>query len=165
MTFFKAFAFGALALGSTLAGLNMAHADERVGVLECDISGGVGLIVTSEKTLSCVFKPERGKPEYYAGAIRRVGLDIGFTGPGRLSWVVLSAAPRPVRYALAGDYAGAGAGVTVGAGLGANGLVGGNGRSISLQPLSISVQTGLDVNAGIGALTLQPVPPVRSSRH
>jgi hypothetical protein len=46
--------------------------------------------------------------------------------------------------------------VSLGAGLGANVLVGGNGRSIALQPLSVSATTGLNIAAGVGDLFLEP---------
>jgi hypothetical protein len=39
-------------------------------------------------------------------------------------------------------------------GVGANVLVGGSGSTISLQPLSIEGNTGLNVAAGVAALTL-----------
>ena len=55
---------------------------------------------------------------------------------------------------LAGTYAGATASATVGVGLGANVLVGGSGNSIALQPVSIQGTTGLNVAAGIAAMTL-----------
>ena len=47
-----------------------------------------------------------------------------------------------------------GAEATAGAGLGANLLVGGTGRSFSLQPLSVQGQTGLNFAAGVTTLTL-----------
>jgi hypothetical protein len=56
--------------------------------------------------------------------------------------------------ALAGSYAGATATAAVGVGVGANVLIGGSNRSISLQPLSIEGNRGLNVAAGIGAITL-----------
>ncbi|MGH6839762.1 MAG: DUF992 domain-containing protein, partial [Methylocella sp.] len=55
----------------------------------------------------------------------------------------------------------------LGAGGSANTLVGGYGDSISLQPLS-GETTGLNLSAGIGALTLQPIaagPPGRRRHH
>ena len=58
------------------------------------------------------------------------------------------------RGALAGAYAGATASATVGVGAGANVLVGGFNRSITLQPVSIEGNTGLNVAAGIGEITL-----------
>jgi hypothetical protein len=40
------------------------------------------------------------------------------------------------------------------AGLGANVLIGGFKKTISLQPLSVQVQTGLNVAAGVAGLYL-----------
>ena len=40
-------------------------------------------------------------------------------------------------------------------GLGANVLVGGNDRSVALQPLSVQGQVGLNVAAGIAEIALQ----------
>jgi hypothetical protein len=60
--------------------------------------------------------------------------------------------------ALAGDFAGATAGAAVGVGAGANVLIGGSNRTISLQPVSIEGNTGLNVAAGIGAITLRHEP-------
>jgi hypothetical protein len=64
---------------------------------------------------------------------------------------------------LDGDYVGATASATVGVGVGANVLVGGFDKSIALQPLSVSGNEGLNVAAGIGAISLKyegPVAPV-----
>jgi hypothetical protein len=66
------------------------------------------------------------------------------------------AAMRPG--ALAGSYAGTTASATVGVGLGANVLIGGSNNTIALQPLSIEGNTGLNVAAGIAAITLTPAP-------
>jgi hypothetical protein len=65
--------------------------------------------------------------------------------------------------ALAGEFAGATASATVGVGAGANVLVGGSSRTISLQPLSLEGSTGLNVAAGIGAISLRYEP--RAGRH
>ena len=157
-------------LGATLVGLTATAPSAtqlQSGVLECNVAPGVGLIIGSSKSLSCVFHPARGRPEYYAGTISRIGVDIGATGPGQFAWGVFTAGPPGRRYALAGDYAGPGVGFALGAGGSANTLVGGNGGSISLQPLS-GTTTGLNLSAGIGALTLQPVaagPPRRRQHH
>ena len=126
------------------------------GVLACNVAPGIGFIIGSSKTLSCVFHPVRGRPEYYAGAIGRIGLDIGATGPGQFAWGVFTAGPPGRRYALAGDYGGPGLGIALGAGGSANSLVGGYGNLISLQPLS-GTSSGINLSAGIGALTLRPV--------
>ena len=142
-------------------------ASVQSGVLACNVAPGIGFVIGSSKTLSCVFHRAHGRPEYYAGTINRVGLDIGATGPGQFAWGVITAGPPGRHYALAGDYGGPGIGIALGAGGSANSLVGGYGNSISLQPLS-GTTTGLNLSAGIGALTLQPVaagPPGRRRHH
>jgi hypothetical protein len=157
-------------LGAAFVGLTAtapSATQVQSGVLECNVAAGIGFIIGSSKNLSCVFYPARGRPEYYAGTISRIGVDIGATGPGQFAWGVFTAGPPGRRYVLAGDYAGPGGGFALGAGGSANTLVGGNGGSISLQPLS-GTSTGLNLSAGIGALTLQPVaagPPRRRQHH
>ena len=157
-------------LGAAFVGLTATAASAasvQSGVLACNVAPGIGFVIGSSKTLSCVFHRARGRPEYYAGTINRVGLDLGATGPGQFAWGVITAGPPGRRYALAGDYGGPGIGIALGAGGSANSLVGGYGNSISLQPLS-GTTTGLNLSAGIGALTLQPVaagPPGRRWHH
>lgn len=134
----------------------------RVGVLSCNVSGGVGYIVGSQRSLGCVFQPRRGAPSYYVGEASRVGVDLGFTGPGRMQWVVVAAqrgygAPG----ALAGAYVGASAEATAIYGLGANALFGGGRRSVALQPLSTTAQTGLSLAAGVSSLRLTATEPPR----
>lgn len=128
---------------------------EQSGTLNCDVSGGIGFVVGSQRQVNCLFTPSYpAPPEQYVGTITKVGLDIGFTGAGQLVWSVLQSTTRR-RGVLAGSYVGASAEATVGAGLGANVLVGGNDRSVALQPLSIQGQVGLNVAAGIAEIALQ----------
>ena len=139
------------------AGLPQAQAQSqtRVGMLTCSVSGGIGLILSSQKSTLCTFRPRRGPPERYVGVIRRFGLDIGATQQGVITWAVF-AQGRPGPWSLAGNYAGATAEATVGAGLGANVLVGGSSQTIALQPVSLTGQTGLNLAVGIGDLILRP---------
>src|SRR5579862_6323359 len=130
----------------------------EVGLLECDVSPGVGLIITSSKALACLFTRVSGPPDYYVGTINNFGISIGATGPGHLVWAVFAATPGVAPGALAGQYGGASANVSFGPGFGANALVGGNAYSIGLQPLSVNAQVGVDVTAGITGLTLVPAP-------
>jgi len=152
-------AFAALALVAAVAipGSAMAqHERTKVGTLTCDISAGIGLIITSKKELTCMFTPAQPGPrEVYVGSITKFGLDIGVTAGGELVWSVY--APTDRRFgALAGDYSGATAEATVGAGLGANVLVGGSERTVALQPLSVQGQAGLNIAAGVANLRLRP---------
>lgn len=146
-------ALGALALTALAA----APADARVraGLLTCEVAPGVSFIVGSQKTLNCRYKSVRGYREHYVGQITRVGLDVGFTSGGRIAWAVYAPSQR-VRGALAGSYGGASAEATVGGGLGANVLVGGFKHSITLQPLSVGAQSGLDLALAVSGLELAP---------
>jgi hypothetical protein len=163
------FTLAVLASVGFFAGIDrFALAQTPAGLLECNISGGVGAVVTSTKSLACTFRPVNGTAENYDGTLSTLGVDVGFTDAGRLTWAVAMADLSPKPFPLAGSYAGATAGIAVGPGAKANTLVGGNGNGISLQPLSVATQTGLDLSAGIGSLTLTPAlqaPPPPGKQH
>jgi hypothetical protein len=76
------------------------------------------------------------------------------TGGGQLVWAVHMSTTRR-RGVLAGSYVGAAAEASAIIGLGANALVGGNDRSVALQPLSVQSQVGINVAAGIAEIALQ----------
>jgi hypothetical protein len=128
----------------------------KAGTLTCDISAGIGLIVASKKNVACLFTPiAPGPREVYMGAISKYGLDIGSTSGGEMVWSVF--APSNKKFgALAGRYGGASAEATVGAGVGANVLVGGSDRTVTLQPVSVQGQTGLNLAIGVAGLELHP---------
>ena len=143
-------AAGALALESPAQAQGV-----RAGALTCNVAGGFGFIFGSSRSVNCTFAPAGGgPPQHYAGSIDKFGVDIGFTRGGVLIWAVLAPTTSPAPGALAGSYGGVTASATAGVGLGANVLVGGTGNAISLQPLSIEGTTGLNVAAGVAALTL-----------
>jgi len=152
-------ALGALAFGLIVPlGTASAQPVERVkaGTLVCDISGGIGLIIGSQKGVQCLFNPDMPGPrEVYVGVISKFGLDIGATAGGQMVWVVYAPTTR-VFGALAGVYSGASAEATVALGLGANALVGGSDRTVALQPLSVTGQAGLNLAVGVASLELRP---------
>ena len=128
---------------------------DQVGTLSCDVSAGIGLIIGSRREVNCLFTPSYpAPPEQYIGSITKVGLDLGVTGGGQLVWAVQISTTRR-RGVLAGSYAGASAEASAIVGLGANVLVGGNERSVALQPLSVQGQVGINVAAGIAEISLQ----------
>jgi hypothetical protein len=109
----------------------------RAGVLTCDVSAGIGLILGSQKELSCAFAPEgSGRREEYGGVITKFGLDVGVIGGGVMVWTVFTRTVAGPGF-LAGDYAGVSGEASVGAGLAANVLVGGSNRTVTLQPVSV----------------------------
>jgi hypothetical protein len=134
-----------------------AAAQERVqaGQLTCDISGGIGLVFGSQRTLDCTFAPSiPGPAEFYAGTLTKLGVDIGVTAGGAMVWVVYAPTSRPAG-ALSGSYGGATAEATVVAGVGANVLIGGSNRTVELQPVSLQGQAGLNVAAGVAGIDLR----------
>ena len=133
-----------------------AQSGVRVGTLSCNVASGWGFVFGSSKALRCTLTPGPGRPEHYYGTISKFGVDIGYTQGGVLVWAVFAPTTNLTPGALAGDFAGVTASATVGVGAGANVLIGGSNRTISLQPLSIEGNTGLNVAAGIGSITLRP---------
>jgi hypothetical protein len=144
---------------AVLAALSLSVAADaksgvKIGVLTCSVEGGIGLILVSSKRINCVYQPSGGgRVERYEGRIRKLGVDIGVTNQTILAWAVF--APGKIRRgALEGTYVGASAEATIVAGLGANVLIGGFKKTISLQPLSVQMQTGLNIAAGVAGLYL-----------
>ena len=144
-------AAGALALESPA---RAQGGSVKAGTLTCNVAGGFGFVFGSSKAVNCTFAPVSGVPQNYVGSIDKFGVDIGFTKGGILVWVVLAPTTSPAPGALAGSYGGVTASATAVVGAGANLLVGGTGNAISLQPLSIEGNTGLNVAAGVAGLTL-----------
>lgn len=160
---FSVAAVAALTLGVVLQSQAQTAAPEvqskqgiNAGSLSCNVAGGVGFIFGSSKELNCVFSGNDGQGQYYKGRIKRFGIDIGFTKEAHVLWLVL-APGRVESGALAGDYAGLTASATVGVGVGANVLLGGSNKQITLQPISVEGSKGLNVALGIGEITLEQV--------
>jgi hypothetical protein len=137
-----------------------AHAQGGVvvGTLSCNVASGFGFVFGSSRALNCTFGGPGGRYEHYVGNISRFGVDIGYIQGGILVWTVFAPSNAVAPGALAGTYAGATASATVGVGVGANALVGGFNSSFALQPLSVEANRGLNVAAGIGAMTLTSAP-------
>lgn len=130
----------------------------RVGMLSCNLDSSIGFVVGSHQNMTCSFtRDDNGQVFNYSGVGRRVGLDIGFTQGGQMIWGVFASTQGIDAGALAGTYVGASADAAVLIGGGANILIGGTDRSVMLQPLSLSGQTGLNLAVGLGSLELTPV--------
>ncbi len=138
-----------------------AQADDRpagvrVGTLTCQEAGGWGVVFGSSHRVRCTFTSGDKQIERYEGAINKFGVDLGYQQSAVIVWGVIAPTSHVGRGDLAGHYGGATANAAVGVGAGANVLVGGFHKSLALQPVSIEGETGLNVAAGIGELTLRP---------
>ena len=132
-----------------------AQSGVKIGTLNCNVASGWGFVFGSSRALRCILTGPGRPATHYTGSISRFGVDIGYTRGGVLVWAVFAPTANIGPGALAGNYVGATASATVGVGVGANLLVGGSNRTITLQPLSIEGNTGLNAAAGIGAMTLR----------
>ena len=151
---------GILAFGAPA----FAQGGVQVGTLTCNVAGGWGFVFGSSKEVRCTFARAGGRPEHYAGSINKFGVDIGYTQGGVLVWGVFAPTANLAPGALSGNYVGATGSATIGVGAGANVLVGGSNRTISLQPVSIEGNTGLNIAAGIGSINLRYQPQGRRGR-
>ena len=127
----------------------------KVGVLSCNVESGWGFILASSKDIRCNYVTNGGTSEHYEGSITKVGVDIGYTSGGVIIWNVIAPTSGLTQGALEGSYGGVTASATLGVGVGANVLVGGSEKSITLQPVSIEGNTGLNVAAGVGGMELK----------
>jgi hypothetical protein len=128
----------------------------RVGGLTCNTDPRVGLVLGSRQDMRCVFVANATGQQYvYRGTIRRIGVDIGVTRGGTLFWAVFARNSQIGQGTLRGNYAGAGGNVAIGLGLGAKVLIGGSRRTITLQPLSVEGQIGINLALGVAQLTLR----------
>ena len=117
----RTFAFftAALAMNALVTSPAPAQDATQVGTLTCDVSAGVGMILTQRQTMNCGFSPANGGPvDPYVGRIDQFGIALGAVQQGQLVWGVIAPASGFPRGALAGTYAGVGAQATAGAGVG-----------------------------------------------
>jgi len=146
-------AFSAICAVAAAGMPSAARADVAIGTLECRSPGGVSLLVAF-KEYSCRFYSDWGRAYDYRGRLASVGLQAGVTRDEVLLWRVYAPTRHVNGGALRGTYAGAHAGAAVIVGLGANALVGGSDRTISLQPLSVEAKTGVNFALAGSALSL-----------
>jgi hypothetical protein len=145
----------AAALAMTLLAVPASAGKLQLGVLDCTIDGGTSYVVASNKGVSCTFRPHHGGPsEVYTGVISKIGIDIGMTHQGQLTWAVLAATRSYDSGDLAGSYYGVNAEASIVTGGGANLLVGGLDSAFSLQPLSVQAQTGVNLAVAVTSLEL-----------
>lgn len=154
-------ATAAVLIAGALAAAAPATADQggvKAGFLTCNVASGWGFVFGSSRELKCTYSAGAGSYERYTGHIKRFGADIGYQASGVVVWAVFAPATNIGKGALAGDYGGAGASGSAGVGVGGHVLVGGFQHSFTLQPVSLEGATGLNVAAGIEAVTLDYQP-------
>ena len=130
----------------------------QIGTLACDVSGGVGMIVTSKKAMVCTFTNVARRVARSMRARSASSASTSARRPAaRCVWTVFAPtvapcaarsranmpAPRPRRPSSAGSARTC--------------CVGGSNRSIALQPVSVGGQAGLNLAVGVADLQLRSV--------
>lgn len=130
------------------------------GILTCKkIPGsGINLLFHSVADMECEFLSPRGKEMYKGEAGILFGVDLEWSVRKVITYAVFGGASdvRVGRHALAGTYIGGKASASVGVGWGAQVLVGGGEKNITLQPLALESTSGIGASAGVGYLSLKP---------
>lgn len=149
-------------LGATLALLpafaaGPAMPQVAAGLLECRGAFATGYGFGSTRTVKCEYRPSLGVNHYYSGTMERVGLDFGVSDQASMLWAVIATSPAVAPGALAGKYIGISTGFSIGPGFSANMLASDDAtKQVTLQPLSVSSDSGLSVSIAGATLTLEP---------
>lgn len=159
----KSFSAATAALVAMVALAGGAEAQTKtklyIGSLNCNVSGGAGLLFGSTKELTCVFVTTDGKAENYKGSINKFGIDIGFTKAAHTLWHVYSLGTDRGPGALNGQFAGGQESLAVGVSAGTNALFGGRNNEIVMETVAISdKKSGLNFADGVAEMTLRPAP-------
>jgi Protein of unknown function (DUF992) len=130
----------------------------QVGSLVCKVDPNVGFIFVGHQPMQCTYTPSLAPapPEYYDGAINTVGIDVGVSAGSVLAWGVFAPTTGLPQGALSGEYVGASGDIGFVVGGGANVLMGGSGRTVALQPLSLQGSLAFNVVLGVSSLKLRP---------
>ena len=97
----------AAALTAFVASPALAQSSVKVGTLTCDVSAGIGLLISQQQTMTCNFDPASGgPPDNYTGRIDKFGLTLGAVQQGTMVWGVLAPSTGFPHGALAGSYGG-----------------------------------------------------------
>ncbi len=129
----------------------------QTGILNCKLNPSIGFIIAGHQTMECLFtQSPPNPPQAYDGALNMVGINIGISAGGALAWAVFAPTAGAPAGALAGEYIGASGDVGLGLGVGGNVLLGGSGRTIALQPVSVEGSVAVNVTLGVSALKLRP---------
>jgi hypothetical protein len=148
--------FGLAAALAVPAAAQAPQSWAQVGGLSCKVNPNIGFIIAGHQPMECLFTSSipSDPPQAYDGAINTVGLNVGISAGGVLGWAVFAPTSGVPAGALAGDYVGVSGDIGLGVGVGANVLLGGSGRTVALQPLSLQGSVAVNVVLGMSSLSL-----------
>lgn len=128
----------------------------QIGTLTCKMTGIQNVVVYTKEEFDCEFAPNGAAPVSYKGVMHEVGVNLSITKENTMVWGVI--APTDVASspdALKGTYVGGGGQVELAGGVGANILIGGSGKTVNLEPLSVSGMEGFGAALNISSFELK----------
>ena len=147
---------------STPQQLNTTNANSRIyiGSLSCNVGGGTGYVLGSQKSLDCVFLSKDGQQSAeYAGTIDKVGIDIGYTRAVHTIWRVYSLGTDRGPYNLGGTYVGEQSTVVAAdKQAGGNWIYGGPNAEIGMVASGVTKDAGYNLATGVAAMTIRLKP-------
>lgn len=149
---------GACMQQSTPQQLNTTNANSRIfiGSLSCNIAGGTGYVLGSNKSMDCVFLANDGvHSAEYTGSITKVGIDIGYTKAVHTIWRVYSLGSTRGPRDLSGNYIGEQGTAAAGSQAGGNWIYGGPNAEIGMIASGIVKDAGYNLAMGIGEMSLK----------
>ena len=134
-----------------------SQARTKVGILNCQTTVRLGLIIASRQKLRCQFTPDHGgSPQNYVAHVVHVGPELGLSAEGVMTFEVFASTTALPHGALAGvhrhrTHSGS---VAPGFGVGDKAIVGAGHQPIALEPLPVA---GVNLAVAVEALRLRSV--------
>ncbi len=124
------------------------------GTLTCHLTNVSNVILFAEENFDCTYRSAGGDKTAYLGQISKLGINLAYKDGQVLKWAVLAPATYRGPGILEGGYVGVSTEVSVGVGVGGRVLVGGSRHQITLQPISVSAQSGFGASVTLDSLKL-----------
>lgn len=128
------------------------------GRLSCTVGANFAAITKAQRPTECRFRPRRGPVQHYTGIVRSFSLDLGSVRSAAMVWRVYGPYARAPLGALSGSYKTGSANAPSTA---SNALSGGNDNKVTLLPLPLQGNRGINVAIGVTTLELTLVAPGR----
>ena len=156
----RTFASTAVALGLLSAGPVPALGEDQsgatvaAGMLTCSLKDVTNVILFAEETFDCTYHAADGEKTTYRGEISKLGANLAYKDKQVLKWAVIAPATFGGPGILEGGYVGTSTELSLGVGAGGRVLVGGSRHQITLQPISVSAQSGVGASVTLDSLKL-----------
>ncbi len=144
----------ALLAAGPIPALGQGGATIAAGMLTCRMTNVSNVIIFAEETFDCTYRSASGEKTAYLGEISKLGVNLAYKDGQVLKWAVLAPATFGGPGILEGGYVGVSTEVSVGVGVGGRVLVGGSRHQITLQPISVSAQSGFGASVTLDSLKL-----------